>query len=110
VKVLHLIDHLGLGGAQAQLLDLLETRGPQIDATVWTLRDVALPLAVERLRSTRVPYRTLALSKRSPLGWFELRRRLAAEAPDLVSTHLDYGNAAGITATASLGKSRVTYS
>jgi len=68
VKVLHLIDHFGLGGAQAQLLDLLETRGPQIDATVWTLRDVALPSAVERLRSTRVPYRTLALSKRSPLG------------------------------------------
>ncbi len=106
MRVLHLIDHLGLGGAQAQLLDLLEARGPQIDAVVWTLRDVALPSAVERLRSTSVLHRTFALSNRNPLGWFELRRRMAAEAADLVSTHLDYGNAAGITATVSLGRSR----
>jgi len=106
VKVLHLIDHLGLGGSQALLLDQLEARGPEIDATVWTLRDAALPTAVERLHSTNVPHRTLGLSKRNPFGWFKLRRRLKAEDPDLLNTHLDYGNAAGIAAAVSLGRSR----
>ncbi len=106
MKVLHLIDHLGLGGAQALLLEQLEARGPKIDATVWTLRDLALPTAVERLHSTNVPHRTLGLSKRNPFGWFKLRRQLAAQDPDLVNTRLDYGNAAGIAATVSLGRSR----
>ncbi len=106
MKVLHLIDHLGLGGSQALLLDQLEVRGPKIDASVWTLRDQALPAAVDRLRSMNVPHRTLGLSKRNPFGWFELRRQLATEKLDLVSTRLDYANAAGIVAAVSLGRRR----
>lgn len=106
MRILCLIDHLGLGGAQAQLLDQLEVRGPEIDATVWALRNVALPTALARLRATNVPHRMLGLSKHNPFGWFKLRRRLAAQDPDLVDTRLDYGNAAGIAAAVSLGRSR----
>lgn len=106
MKVLHLIDHLGVGGAQALMLNQIEVRSPKIEATVWSLRNVEQPTAVERLHSARAPYRTLGLSKRNPLGWFRLRRQLAVEDPDLINTRLDYSNAAGIAAAFSLGSSR----
>ena len=67
MKILHLIDHMGLGGAQNLILDLVEARSSKIDVAVWSLSDQVLPLAVKRLKAASVPLRTLGLSKYNPL-------------------------------------------
>lgn len=102
MKVLHLIDHLGLGGAQTCLLDLLEALSPEIESEVWTLSDRPLPSSAERLDSARVPHRSLRLSKRNPFGFVSLRSWLARERPELLHTHLEFSNVFGTAAAASL--------
>jgi glycosyltransferase involved in cell wall biosynthesis len=106
VRVLHLIDHLGLGGAQRMLVDLMEARGPDIDASVYSLRARAFPHLVSRLSACGVRYGTLALSKRNPLGFGALLAVLRRERPDLLHAHLEYSTTFGCAAALMLGADR----
>ncbi len=92
MRVLHLIDHLGPGGAQTSLVDLLEARGADIDPMVWCLSRRALPELAERLTRGGVRSEVLGLSKTNPMGLVRLRRRLADRRPQLVHAHLEYSS------------------
>jgi glycosyltransferase involved in cell wall biosynthesis len=106
MKVVYMIDHLGLGGAQTMLLDLLERRGPAIEAEVWTLRDRTLSTTAQRLRDGGIRLRCLNLSGLKPLGLCALRASLAQVRPDLLHTHLDVSNTLGTAVALTLGSAR----
>ncbi|MHC4477886.1 MAG: glycosyltransferase [Planctomycetota bacterium] len=106
MKILHLIDHMGLGGAQNLILDLVEAKSSNIDYSVWSLSDKVLPLAAKRLKAAGVPLRTLGLSKYNPLDLLKLRMLLAKEQPNLLHTHLQFSSTFGIAAAVSLGRHR----
>jgi hypothetical protein len=104
MRILHLIDHMGLGGAQNLILDLVETRSSKIDAAVWPLSGQVPFSAAKRLESADVPIRNLGLSEFNPLGWLKLRALLKEQNPDLLHTHLQFSSTFGIAAALSLGK------
>jgi glycosyltransferase involved in cell wall biosynthesis len=106
LKVVHVIDHLGLGGSQTLMLDLLEARGPRVDASVWTLTDRVLEASAARLESAGIRCASLGIGMTNPSGLIRLRSRMATERPDLVHTHLDFSNALGAIAALSLGQAR----
>ncbi len=106
MRVLHLIDHLGLGGSQSVLLDLLEIRSMDVVPSVWALRARTLAATRDRLAAAGVRPRDLNLSPRNPLGLLQLRRGLAREQPDVLHTRLDFSNLFGPPAALSLGRSR----
>ncbi len=54
MRVLHLIDHLGLGGSQSVLLDLLEIRSMDVVPSVWALRARTLAATRDRLAAAGV--------------------------------------------------------
>jgi glycosyltransferase involved in cell wall biosynthesis len=97
---------MGLGGAQQMLVDLVEARGPDIDASVYTMRDQAFPHLVSRLTACGVRYGTLALSKRSVLGVRALLALLRRERPDILHAHLEYSTTFGGAAALLLGEHR----
>jgi glycosyltransferase involved in cell wall biosynthesis len=99
VRVLHLIDHLGAGGSQTTLVDLLEVRGADIDPSVWCLSRRILPELSDRLGRTGVSPQVLGLSKANPLHAVELRRRLISARPDVVHAHLEYSSVLAAAAT-----------
>jgi glycosyltransferase involved in cell wall biosynthesis len=106
IKVLHMIDHLGIGGAQNMAVNLLENFGPDIEASLCILTDRLLPSLVERLRSAGIKFQSLGLSKFNPLGLYHLRRAIQKASPDILHTHLQYSSIYGVAAAFSLGGSR----
>jgi len=108
MKILHLIDHMGAGGAQEILLDLLEVRSPGMETQVCALRDHILPRARRRLEAADVPYDSLGLSKSSLNAPLAIRSRVQTRAHDIVHAHLDIANTLGLAAalTAAHGGSR----
>ena len=103
IRVLHLIDHLGLGGAQTSLIDLLESRAADVQPTVWSLSGRVLAESHERLARAGVPHEVLGLglANLSALGRFH--RRLAEARPNLVHAHLEFSSTFGIAGILSLG-------
>jgi glycosyltransferase involved in cell wall biosynthesis len=93
--VLHLIDHLGPGGAQTLLLDLLEARPAGSEHVVVSLTDRALPHVLERLRRTDVPWQSLHAHRRPLRALLELRSRLRQWKPHVLHTQLDASNTFG---------------
>lgn len=106
MKILHLIDHMGLGGAQNLVLDLAESKSSKLNYSVWGMSSQVLPLAAKRLEAAGVPFRTLGLSKYNPLDLLRLRLLLANERPDLLHAHLQFSGTFGIAAAVSLGRHR----
>lgn len=106
MRVLHLIDHLGLGGSQTLLADLLETRSGAGEREVWTLTDRVLPATAERLRAAGVAHRSVGLGPRHPLALARLRSRIRAWRPDIVHAQLDVSNTVGAACVLSLGRNR----
>lgn len=106
MKILHLIDHMGLGGSQTLLLDTLEVRDRSDEHSVWTLTDRTLDETARRLRATGVACRSLVLSKLDPLAPLGIRSMIAARRPDVVHTYLDNSNSFGVAAALSVGRSR----
>jgi len=106
MRVVHLIDHLGLGGSQSLLLDLLEEHGPTIEAEVWTLRNRVLPQAAERLQNRGIRLQCLNMTPLNPLRLKDLRTALARARPDLLHTRLDVSNSLGVAAALTLGPPR----
>ena len=106
MKVLHLIDHLGLGGAQNQLVDLIESGDPELEHEVVALGPKTLPTLAERLDRAGAPFQCLGLSKWDPTGLRKICRALDGARADLVHTRLDYSNSIGVAVAASRGRAR----
>jgi glycosyltransferase involved in cell wall biosynthesis len=103
MRVLHLIDHLGAGGAQTSLVDLVEARGADVEPMVWSLSGRALAESHERLAHAGVRHEVLGLSPANPGAVGRFRRRLAESRPDVVHAHLEFSSTLGIAAVLWLG-------
>jgi glycosyltransferase involved in cell wall biosynthesis len=103
MRVLHLIDHLGPGGAQTSLIDLVEARSADMEPMVWCLGDRVLAESRERLGRAGVPCETIGLGLRGLPGLRRLRRRLAEARPDLVHAYLEFSSTFGVAGALSLG-------
>jgi glycosyltransferase involved in cell wall biosynthesis len=90
LRVLHVIDHLGLGGAQSALVDLLAGRRPDLDATVMCLRDRDDRKTAEKLRRIRVELIRARLAGSRPWALQGLRRHLRCSSCDIVHGHLEW--------------------
>jgi glycosyltransferase involved in cell wall biosynthesis len=102
VKVVHVIDHMALGGEQRVVQDLALMHGPDVEPVAWSLRSHELPGVTESMARAAVPYRSFGLSASNPLAIVDLRRGLLALRPDVVHLHLEYSTLIGALATLSL--------
>jgi hypothetical protein len=68
VKVLHVIDHMGLGGEQRVVQDLAVMRAPDVEAAVRSLRSHELPGTADRMATAGVPYHRLGFSYGNPFA------------------------------------------
>lgn len=91
---------MGLGGEQRIVLDHAETRAPDIDLAVWSLRQRDLPGVPERLAEARVPYRVLDLA-RNPLRAVALPSLVGRGRFDILHLHLEYSVLLGTLAALS---------
>jgi glycosyltransferase involved in cell wall biosynthesis len=103
---LHLIDHMGSGGAQRVVLELLEARDPSAGASVVSLRSHCLPELRRRVEACGAAYRGLGLSRRNPLPLHRLPRALHELRPDVVHSHLEFSNELAVLAARLLGRHR----
>jgi glycosyltransferase involved in cell wall biosynthesis len=102
VKVLHVIDHMGLGGEQRVVQDLTLMHGPDVVPAAWSLRSHELPGVAERMAAAGVPYRTFGLSAANPFAVSTLRRELREISPDVLHLHLEVSTLIGTLAALSL--------
>lgn len=94
IHVVHIIDHMGLGGVQTLLLALLPALHDHgYTPSVINLR-TATPLSGQ-LEAAGVPVRSLGLPKWSPFQLPALQRELRCVQPMIVHTHLTVGNSFG---------------
>jgi glycosyltransferase involved in cell wall biosynthesis len=104
VKVLHIIDHMGLGGEQRVVQDLSFMHGPDVEPVAWSLRSYELPGVSERMAAAGVPYRTFGLAATNPLPALGIRRALQDTRPDVLHLHLEASTLVGALAARSLPK------
>jgi glycosyltransferase involved in cell wall biosynthesis len=102
VKVLHVIDHMGLGGEQRVVQDLSLMHAADVQPFAWSLRSHELPGVSDRLGAAGVRYRTFGLAPSRPLAVAEVRRALRTLGPDVVHLHLEYSTLIGVLAALSL--------
>ena len=105
MRVLHVIDHMGLGGEQRILLDLVEARAPDLDLTVRSLRRRDLPGVPERFAAVGVPYEAVGVSG-NPLRALDLRSLIRRLQPDVLHLHLEYSTLIGVAVALSLAAPR----
>ena len=106
LRVLHLIDHMGAGGAQRIVLDLAESRGAGIEMAIASLRSHCLPEAASRMDQAGVSYTALQLTRRNPLGISRLWRLIRRWQPDIVHSHLEVSNTLSVIASLFEGDTR----
>ncbi|MFN2433517.1 MAG: glycosyltransferase family 4 protein [Gemmatimonadota bacterium] len=106
MKVLHLIDHFGPGGEQRLVLDLAETRGPDVELEAWSLTDRVLPCLKRRLARAAVPFTSLGMHPRDARAALRLRSRLRAARADVLHLHLEWSGTLGAAAALGLGSER----
>ncbi|NNE07551.1 MAG: glycosyltransferase [Gemmatimonadetes bacterium] len=106
MRVLHLIDHMGMGGAQKVVLDFLELHGPAFEARALSLRHSVLPEAEARMRAAGVPFRSAGVRRGNPFSLVGLRGAIRAERADILHTHLEFSGTFGTLAALSLGRDR----
>jgi glycosyltransferase involved in cell wall biosynthesis len=102
VKVLHVIDHMGLGGEQRVVQDLAVMRAPDVAVAVWSLRSHELPGTAARMSVAGIPYHTLGFSYGNPMALAGFRGRLRETRPDVLHLHLEYSTLIGALAGLSL--------
>lgn len=105
-RVLHLIDHMGSGGAQRVVLDLLEARDPTLASSVVSLRSHCLPELRTRMEACGARYRELGLSHRNPLPLGAIGRAFREMRADVIHSHLEFSNELAVLAARSLGRRR----
>ncbi|CAN5786697.1 glycosyltransferase [soil metagenome] len=87
IRVLHLIDHLGSGGAQTALLNLLRYRDPARFECVVASMHGRGPMAAE-FEALGLPVVSLSARRWPPLYLFALPRLLRTQRFDVVHFHL----------------------
>jgi glycosyltransferase involved in cell wall biosynthesis len=102
MKVVHLIDHLGPGGAQTSLIELVEARGPDMEPLVWSLSGRVLEESRARLANAGVSCEAIGLGLGDLAGMGRLRRRLARAQPDLLHAYLEASSTFGVACALSL--------
>jgi glycosyltransferase involved in cell wall biosynthesis len=102
MKVLHVIDHMGLGGEQRVVQDLAVMRAPDVAPAVWSLRSHELPGTADRMAAAGVPYHTLGFSFGNPGALAGFRGRLREARPDVLHLHLEYSTLIAAVAALSL--------
>jgi len=102
VKVLHIIDHMGLGGEQRVVQDLCLMHGPEVKPMAWSLRSHELPGTPERMAAAGVAYRAFGLAASNPLPALGIRRALRETGPDVLHLHLEASTLVGALAALSL--------
>ncbi|HET8836138.1 MAG TPA: glycosyltransferase [Gemmatimonadales bacterium] len=102
MKVLHIIDHMGLGGEQRVVQDLCFMHGPEVEPLAWSLRSHELPGTPERMAAAGVAYRTFGLAASNPLPALGIRRALRETGPDVLHLHLEASTLVGALAAFSL--------
>jgi glycosyltransferase involved in cell wall biosynthesis len=102
VKVLHIIDHMGLGGEQRVVQDLCFMHGPEVEPLAWSLRSHELPGTPERMAAAGVAYRTFGLAASNPLPVLGIRRAVRETGPDVLHLHLEASTLVGALAAFSL--------
>jgi glycosyltransferase involved in cell wall biosynthesis len=105
LRVLHLIDGLGVGGAERLLADLVRAaRTVDVDVSVAHLYEKDGSPAAARLRALGVePVHVRASGLLHPASLLAVRRLVAAQRPDVVHTHLGYSDLLGGLAARSVG-------
>ncbi|MGE5230772.1 MAG: glycosyltransferase [Deltaproteobacteria bacterium] len=103
MRVLHLIDHLGAGGAQTSLIDLVEARTGTVEPIVWSLSGRVLADHRQRLAQAGAPAEVFGVAPAHPAALPRLRRRLAETRPHLVHAYLEFSSTLGVAAALSLG-------
>jgi glycosyltransferase involved in cell wall biosynthesis len=106
LRVLHLIDHMGAGGAQRLILDLAESHGTGIEMGIASLRNHCLPEAASRMEQAGVSYTALGFTRRNPSGIHRLWRLIRHWRPDIVHTHLEVSNTFSVIASLFQGDNR----
>lgn len=102
MKVLHIIDHMGLGGEQRVVQDLSFMHGSDVEPVAWSLRSHELPGVTERMAAAGVRYRTFGLAAINPFPAFGIRRALQETRPDVLHLHLEASTLVGTLAALSL--------
>ena len=114
MKVLHVIDHMGLGGEQRVVQDLTHDACARTwTPAAWSLRSHELPGVSDRMAAAGVPYRTFGFSPGNPLA----RRRTCAgslrqdrarrASPSSRVQHADRGPRRAVAASAAADPGRV---
>jgi glycosyltransferase involved in cell wall biosynthesis len=104
-RVLHLIDHMGIGGAQQVVVGLVEARDPACTSVV-SLRSHCLPELRKRMEGCGVPYRGLGLSWRNLMALHTIVGAFREVRADVVHSHLEFSNELAVLAARSLGRDR----
>ena len=105
-RVLHLIDHMGSGGAQRVLAGLVESRNRASATSVVSLRSHCLPELRERMAACGASYRELGLSHWNPLPLPTIGRAFREVHADVIHSHLEFSNELAVLAARSLGRDR----
>ncbi len=102
IRVLHVIDHLGLGGAQSAVLDLVRNRDAgQIDCEVATMHGRG-PFA-EAVENLGVPVHSLSAKRWPPLYLWNFVQLLQRRRYDILHFHLQGANWVAKPLAAALG-------
>jgi glycosyltransferase involved in cell wall biosynthesis len=105
-RVLHLIDHLGSGGAQRVLAGLVESRDRAFATSVVSLRSHCLPELRARIEACGAPYRELGLTHWNPLALHRIGHAFREVRADVIHSHLEFSNELAVLAARSLGRDR----
>ena len=106
MKVLHVIDHMGLGGEQRVVQDLCLMHAPDVAPAAWSLRSHEVPGVSDSMAGGGIPYRTFGMSPGNPGAALALRRSLHQMRPDVLHLHLEYSTLVGALAALSLPEPR----
>jgi glycosyltransferase involved in cell wall biosynthesis len=102
MKVLHVIDHMGLGGEQRVVQDLCLMRAPDVSTAAWSLRSHELPGVSDSMARGGVAFQTFGMSPGNPWAALAVRRSLREMTPDVLHLHLEYSTLIGALAALSL--------
>jgi glycosyltransferase involved in cell wall biosynthesis len=106
LRVLHLIDHMGVGGAQRLVLDLAEARGAGIDMAIASLRSHCLTEAANRMEKAGVRYTGLGITRGNPFSIHRLWPLIRRWQPDIIHSHLEASSTLVVFAALPRGGSR----
>ncbi len=110
IRILYMIDALGFGGAERQLVRFLQhLNRDRYDPSVCALSVRQGNVNADDIRQSGLDVNLVRVHRLlDPLGFLRLKRHLRARRPALVHTHLDFSATLGGTACRKLGIPHIT--